>query len=109
MGCNQPTNRAFHNLCKANSLPPGTRQLLGLNLKFCLALNHLNYNPKNSLLNLAYTIRTKEHLKNLQTENNPEYIPQLYIKNKNWNPPPASPTIEDQLVNFEKSIRDKHT
>jgi hypothetical protein len=77
---NQPTNLAFHNLCKANSLPPGTRQLLGLNLKFCLSSNHLNYNPKKSLLNLAYTIRTKEHLKNLQTEGNPEYIPQLYIK-----------------------------
>jgi len=109
LGYNQPTNLAFHNLCKANSLPPGTRQLLGLNLKFCLASNQLSYNPKKSLLNLAYTIRTKEHLKSLQTENNSEYIPQLYIKNKNWNPPPASPTIEDQLVNFEKAIKDKHT
>jgi len=109
MAYNQPTNLAFHNLCKANSLPPGTTHLLGLNLKFCLASNHLNYNPKKSLLNLAYTIQTKEHLKNLQTEDNLEYIPQLYIKNKNWNPPPASSTIEDQLVTFDKAIKDKHT
>jgi hypothetical protein len=30
----QPNNLTFHNLCKYNNLPAGTRQLLGLNLKF---------------------------------------------------------------------------
>jgi hypothetical protein len=33
----QPKNLAFHNLCKNNTLPPGSKALLGLNLKFCLS------------------------------------------------------------------------
>jgi len=33
----QPKNLTFHNLCENNVLPPGSRALLGLNLKFCLA------------------------------------------------------------------------
>jgi len=33
----QPKNLTFHNLCKVNKLPPGSKELLGLNLKLCLA------------------------------------------------------------------------
>jgi hypothetical protein len=104
MTYNQPTNLAFHNLCKENQLPLGAKQLLGLNLKFCLASNKLSYTPKRMLLNLAYTIRTKIHLKQLQSENNSEYIKQLYIKNRNWNPPPAPIDIENKLVDFDKAL-----
>ncbi|MFN9979118.1 MAG: hypothetical protein ACK53Y_04355, partial [bacterium] len=33
----QPTNLSYHNLCTTEKPPPGTRDLLGLNLKYCLA------------------------------------------------------------------------
>jgi hypothetical protein len=105
---NQPTNLAFHNLCKETQLPLGAKQLLGLNLKFCLASNKLSYTPKRTLLNLAYTIRTKIHLKQLQSENNSEYIKQLYVKNRNWNPPPAPIDIENKLEEFDKALNKKH-
>ena len=108
MTYNQPTNLAFHNLCKENQLPLGAKQLLGLNLKFCLASNKLSYTPKRTLLNLAYIIRTKIHLKQLQSENNSEYIKQLYVKNRNWNPPPAPIDIENKLVDFDKALNKKH-
>jgi len=55
---------------------------------------------------MAYRIRTKEHLlRNTRTDNT-EYIPQLYVKLRNWNPPPASANIEEQLVQFEKQIKE---
>jgi hypothetical protein len=40
----QPTNLSFHNLCKKTTIPVGTKQLLGLNLKFCLSSRTLNNN-----------------------------------------------------------------
>jgi arsenate reductase-like glutaredoxin family protein len=102
----QPTNLSFHNLCTKNKLPLGTRQLLGLNLNFCLATNKLQDYTKGTLLKMAYSIRTKYYLKEngLNTDNN--YIKQIYKKNKNWNPPPASSTIEDKLTQFEKSLKE---
>ncbi len=42
----QPNNLSFHNLCSTNKIPLGTRLLLGLNLKFCLASNKLQNNIK---------------------------------------------------------------
>ncbi len=37
----QPKNLTFHNLCNEQKPPIGTKNLLGLNLKFCLAPNNL--------------------------------------------------------------------
>ncbi len=37
----QPKNLTFHNLCKDFKLPIGSKELLGLNLKFCLATKHI--------------------------------------------------------------------
>jgi len=55
---------------------------------------------------MAYHIRTKEHLLRNTTTDNAEYIPQLYVKLRNWNPPPTSANIEEQLVQFEKQIKE---
>jgi len=54
----QPTNLAFHNLCQSTKLPIGSRQLLGLNLKFCLASSHINSNINQTMLKMARSIRT---------------------------------------------------
>jgi hypothetical protein len=55
---------------------------------------------------MAYSIRTRYYLQNnngLSDSN--DYIKQLYIKNKNWDPPPATNTIEDSITSFENSQR----
>jgi len=53
---------------------------------------------------LAYRIRTKFYL-----QRNPstkiDYIPQLYIKLKGWDPPPAPISVEDAITLFEKQLK----
>jgi hypothetical protein len=44
--CTQPTNLAFHNLCIKQQLPKGSKQLLGLNLSFCLTPRNFHENIK---------------------------------------------------------------
>jgi len=103
----QPTNLSFHNLCTSNTIPPYTRQLLGLNLKFCLTPKVPRNNVKKTVIQMARSIRTHYYLKENASHNESNYIKQIYVKNKNWNPPPAPLIIEDQLVKFEKHLNDK--
>jgi len=103
----QPTNLSFHNLCTSNTIPPYTRQLLGLNLKFCLAPKILQNNVKKTVIQMARSIKTHYYLKENASHNESNYIKQIYVKNKNWNPPQAPIIIEDQLVNFKKRLNDK--
>jgi len=56
--CTQPTNFQFHNLCKENVFTSGTRQLLGLNLKFCISSNQSKNNINKIVLQMARSIRT---------------------------------------------------
>jgi hypothetical protein len=100
----QPRNLSVHNLCIDNSIPPGTKDLLGLGLKFCLTTPKANPNIKECLRQMAYKIRTKQYLKHNDKNNITPYIPQIYIKVQGWNPPPASLTIENRLTDFEKLI-----
>jgi hypothetical protein len=51
--CTQPTNLAFHNLCINQQLPKGSKQLLGLNLSFCLTPRNFHENIKKTMLKLA--------------------------------------------------------
>jgi len=104
----QPTNLAFHNLCSSNILPTGSRELLGLNLNYCLSSRSLPPNINHTMLKLAYSIRTKHYLEENKIENGSEYIKQLYIKNKNWNPPPACKAIEDGMTKCEKLLKQAH-
>ena len=101
----QPRNLTFHNLCKTNHLPPGTKSLLGLNLKYCLSSNTLPNDINSTMLKLARSIRTKYYLAKITTGNSLEYEKQIYKKNLNWNPPPAPLIIEDKITEFEKAIK----
>ncbi len=105
----QPTNLAFHNLCSKNKLPTGTKELLGLNLSFCLASKQLQNNINHTIRKMAYSIRTRYFLQQNNVNSNKEYIKQLYIKNKNWDPPPASNLIETKITIFEKLLKEKHS
>jgi len=73
----QPTNLTFHNLCSKNKLPTGTKELLGLNLSFCLAPKQLQNNINHTVCKMAYSIRTRHFLQQNNVNNNQEYIKQL--------------------------------
>jgi hypothetical protein len=57
---------------------------------------------KTCMQKLAYSIRNKQYILENTQPKPIEYIPQLYVKLKHWNPPPATNQIEDQLTNFSK-------
>jgi hypothetical protein len=102
----QPLNLTYHNLCAPHiKLPLGTKQLLGLNLKFCLAANKLPDNIKLTTQKLAYSIRTKYFLLDNNYQGSTEYVKQIYKKNTRWNPPAAPLTVEDKITDFEKSLK----
>jgi len=85
----QPKNLSFHNLCTDTQVPPSTKNLLGLCLKFCIASSKTTPNIEQCLQILAYKIRTRQYLIQNNNNNTSPYIPQIYIKLKGWYPPPA--------------------
>jgi hypothetical protein len=103
----QPTNLAFHNLCQSTKLPIGSRQLLGLNLKFCLASSHINSNINQTMLKMARSIRTLYYLKQHNANHNSDYEKQIYVQNRQWHPPPAPLQVEEKLSTFEKLLKAK--
>jgi uncharacterized protein YbcV (DUF1398 family) len=56
---------------------------------------------------MARSIRTKYFLKEHGMDNSNNYEKQIYIKNKNWHPPPAHIQIENAITNFEKMLKSK--
>jgi hypothetical protein len=102
----QPKNLAVHNLCKNSQPPPGTKNLLGLGLKFCTVPPKPSPNLTDTMLKLAYKIRTKHYLLNHNRHPTNDYIPQLYKKLQGWHPPPAPNTTEDKLTTFEKLLKE---
>ncbi len=57
---------------------------------------------------MVYSIRTAYFLKKNGTTQDADYIKQIYLKNKQWNPPPASMEIEDSITRFETSLKHAH-
>ncbi len=102
----QPNNLAVHNLCRTRQPPDGTINLLGLGLKYCIVPPKATPNIKACMQKLAYKIRTKHYLLTNDRTQHTEYIPQLYIKLKNWFPPPAPLTTEALMTVFEKNLRE---
>jgi hypothetical protein len=103
----QPRNLTFHNLCKDIKLPIGTKALLGINLKFCLANNTINQDISKTLLKMAYSIHTKFQLDIMGLSDNSNFGKQIYAKNKNWNPRPAPLIIEEKVDEFGKALNEE--
>jgi hypothetical protein len=40
--------------------------------------------------------------------NKSDYIKQIYVRNPNWNPPPAPIQLEDSITDFEKLLKTSH-
>jgi hypothetical protein len=104
-----PSNLTYHNLCSTIQPPPGTKELLGLNLKYCLASAIPKPNLKASMKCFAYNICTELHLQKSASATDADYHPQIYVKTTRWNPPPASLEIEDSLTLFEKAFKKRNS
>jgi hypothetical protein len=91
-----------HNL---KHLPLGSKELLGLNLKFCLASHQVKNNINKTILCLARSIRTKYYLAEHNLLNESDYNKQIYKKNQTWQPPPAPLPIDDKITEFEKALK----
>jgi hypothetical protein len=59
------------------------------------------------MLNRAYSIHTEYHLKEINALNDSIYIKQIYIKNRFWDPPPASLLIEENLTDLERKLTEE--
>jgi hypothetical protein len=64
-----------------------------------------NPNLIQCLLKLAYKISTKHWLLHQSLTNTNPYIPQINVKLKGWNPPPASSKTEHRMTEFEKKLK----
>ena len=85
----------------------GIKNLLGLNLKFCLSRKSLPKDINQTILRMARSIRICHLLQSSGLNPTSHYEKQIYIKNSNWHPPPAPLTIENKITEFEKALKDK--
>jgi len=56
---------------------------------------------------MAYAIRTTFHLQNSNLARDSDYIKQIYVRNRNWNPDPAPLHIENKITTFEKILKER--
>jgi hypothetical protein len=56
---------------------------------------------------MARSIRTHFYLKQQNSNSEESYEKQIYVKLKNWHPPPAPLEVENQITVFEKLLKDK--
>ena len=97
----RPANMGCHDYCMIKAMPPGTKSLLGLGLKYCIKRPHPTNKLDNTINRFKNDVRRIHFFKmNSTEEDNGGYIPGLYIKS-GWDPPLASDKIENCIVNFE--------
>ena len=105
-----PNNKQVHILLEKKQqkqLPPGSIQLLGLGLNFCLKKPKPTNKIETTIMRFKKDIRREYTFRNVpDSEGN--YIKQLYIANKHWQPNYASDTIENALDNFEARLKQEH-
>ena len=100
----RPANMACHNLLRRNKLPPGTTQLLGHGLNFCVKPASTNDMIINTFRRLSKDIRRMYALRNEKESG--DYIPAIYIKSK-YVFDPASEEIEDAMSKFKADVKKK--
>jgi hypothetical protein len=59
------------------------------------------------MLQATYSICTATLLNQSAIENDSTHVKQIYVRNKQWSPPPASVLIENNITEFEKSLKSK--
>ena len=109
---NRLPGQNYHELCTDLKPPPNSGELLGLGLKFCLQSRRPYSKPLTSTFErlerdtrLKYFFGTDGDAVDSETDTSSKHRRKLYIKST-WPPPLASPTVEDRLANWERSIVD---
>eukprot|EP00956_Cyclotella_meneghiniana_P022907 scaffold43841_cov43-Cyclotella_meneghiniana.AAC.2 len=95
---NHPVSKAIFTFTN-HPLPPGTKSLLALGLKFCIRHRKPTNNIEKSIERFQDDVRTKVWVARQQEENDGgndrDFNPKLYLKNPQWEPPWAGVKIED--------------
>ena len=102
----RPRNTACHNLLKANDIPLGTPQLLGLGLNYCVKPTTTNEMTDTTFTCLTRDIRRMYALRGMTDNDNGDYIPSLYLKS-NYDFKKAPSHIEKAIVSFKEGILSK--
>ena len=103
---NQPSNKSIFDFTNT-ALPPGSYELLGLGLKFCIKAKQPANNLKNTLDRFEHDVRVKAYLKAEDPPEDPDFNPKLYIKAPWWEPGPADEAVETALENFKERLTEK--
>ena len=101
---NQPTNLSYHNLCTLQQPPSNVGQLLGLNLKYCVAPPTPKPDLRNTVGKLVRSVRTQNMLVEKAKVQSTQFIPQLYKKSLFYSPPLATDEIEHNLSEFDRLL-----
>ena len=108
---NHPVSKAIFTFTN-HPLPPGTKSLLALGLKFCIRHRKPTNNIEKSIERFQDDVRTKVWVAQQEEENDggndKDFNPKLYLKNPQWEPPWAGVVIEDALESFVLQIQDLH-
>jgi len=97
-------NIGFHNLCTHTQPPPGTRELLGHSLNYCIQRPLPQPNITATFNRFLYDIRTKFAIADFESTNSSHYNPKLYVKSPDWNPDEAPPPVEAALHHFRDKL-----
>ena len=86
-------------------LPPGTRSLLGLGLKFCIERPRPYQDIDQALIQFKRSIDLRCHLErnNINTPD-PSFNPRLYMKHPSWDPDPCDKEFEEAFLKFENEL-----
>lgn len=99
------SNSEFHNLLpEGQELPPGTKSLLGLGLKFCIERPRPYQDLCKSMQEFRAAVNLRCYLE-LEGKNDPDedFNPRLYV-NSEWKAPPCPNPHAKALDNFEEEI-----
>ena len=100
---NQPKNNSIF-VYTDSKLPPGSKSLLGLGLKFCVKTKHPTNKLEDTIKRFEKDIRTKDWLRREQPEDDETFNPKIYLRNPMWEPPDAVDEVEEALVNFKDRL-----
>ena len=100
----RPTNMACHDLLRNNKAPPGTSQLLGHGLNFCVKPTSTNDMISHTFKRLEKDIRRMWALRGSGDDG--DYNPSIYLKSK-FIFKPAPLHIENAITAFKKSVKHK--
>ena len=101
---NQPTHLAYHNLCAIKQPPLNTGQLLGLNLKYCIATPTKKPDLGYTIPRLEKSVRTQNMLIERKVRSQ-HFIQQLFFKqNQFYSLPLGTDKMEYKLTKFEEKL-----